>query len=152
MVMGRPTDYDPDRHIPWIKSMARIGMNNEQMASDMGISVATLYNWQNEHPEFLEAIKEGKSESDFKVVSSLFRRAMGFSYNEKEIVKTGDAVVKQKVTEKFIPPDVSAIKMWLCNRDPSRWADKNQTELSGPNGAPVQINLIRSDFKQKSDE
>lgn len=30
--------------------------------------------------------------------------------------------------------------------------DKVQNEISGPNGAPVQINLIRSDFKQKSDE
>ena len=150
--VGRPTGYDKDRHPDWVRILARLGMTNLQMAEEMGISEQSFYNWQKEHVEFFEALTEGKSESDAKVVSALFKRAMGFSYTEREVVRNGEKVVKQKATEKFIPPDIGAIKLWLCNRDPSRWADRNQTELSGPNGAPVQINLIRSDFKQKSDE
>lgn len=139
---GRPTDYDSKRHDRWVQSMCRLGMTNEEMAEHMGISVATFYNWQKKFPSFLEAIKEGKSESDSMVVAALFERAIGKTYVESEVVKDGSGeIVKTKHIKKNVPPDINAVRMWLFNRDPHRWVDKTQTELSGPNGAPIKAEV-----------
>ena len=44
-------------------------MTDEQIAKNMGISVATLYNWKHTHLEILESLKKGK---EVKVVFFIF--------------------------------------------------------------------------------
>lgn len=58
-----------------IEAWARDGLIEEQIAKNLGISVATLSNYKNEHLEFLEALKRGKEVVDVEVENSLLKRA-----------------------------------------------------------------------------
>jgi len=56
---GRPTDYLPeygDRAI----ELGRLGKSHAQIAADFDVSRQTLYNWQEAHPEFLDAITRAR--------------------------------------------------------------------------------------------
>lgn len=46
-------------------------------------------------------------------------------------------VIKVPYKERF-PPDVAAIKFYLTNRQADQWKEKNQTELTGADGGPIQ--------------
>ena len=51
---------------------------------------------------------------DEKIVRSLYKKAVGYTVNEKtlEYSPEGD-VVKKKVTTKHYPPDIAALKAYL---------------------------------------
>ena len=76
------TKYNPDTFPMLVEGYARDGMIDKDIAKKLGISVATFYNYENKHIEFLEAIKRGKYPVDFEVENSLLKRAKGYSYQE----------------------------------------------------------------------
>lgn len=43
-----------------IQGWARDGLTDEQIAENMGINKATLYDWKNRFPEFSDTLKESK--------------------------------------------------------------------------------------------
>ncbi len=57
--MGRPTDYDPAYCERVVELMAD-GASKTEVAAEMCRSYQTFLNWQQAHPEFLEAVKEGE--------------------------------------------------------------------------------------------
>lgn len=129
---GRPTKYNPDLHPALVESLAREGLTNTEIAEDLGIDRATLHNWQNAHKEFFDSIKRGKETPDDNVEKSLYRRALGYEYTETKITKNEDGVVvKTETTVKQVAPDVGAQCMWLKNRRPQDWRDKQEIEHSG---------------------
>ena len=133
MAAGRPrTDYYPDQHPALAAQAAREGLINKEIADRLGISASTFYHWRKEHPEFCEALNEGKEVVDAKVEKALLTRALGLEYLEKKVVKdeTG-AVVREEETGKLVLPDVTACRLWLLNRRPGQWRDKQEVEHSG---------------------
>lgn len=58
-------------------------------------------------------------------------------------------LVKEKTKE--VVPDVTAQIFWLKNRKPDQWRDKQQTEVTGANGEPLQVlfNIPRPPKKEK---
>lgn len=56
---GRPTDYKPEL-CKKVKDMMRQGMCIEEVCYELDIAKGTLYNWQKEHKEFLDAVEHGK--------------------------------------------------------------------------------------------
>jgi hypothetical protein len=66
--------------------------------------------------------------SDSKVVNGLYRRAIGFEYDEKTVeFNEHGGIERTKVTRKFIPADVKAAIHWLRIRQRENWT---QPELS----------------------
>ncbi len=59
MAGGRPTDYDPSYCEIAIDFMSQ-GYSQTALAGHLSISKQTLYNWMQEHPEFLDAISIAK--------------------------------------------------------------------------------------------
>lgn len=127
-----------------IENWARDGLTDEQIAHNMGVSVATLYNWKSKFLEILEALKKGKDVVDAQVESALYRKAIGFRETIKKPIKTKKTVYnmagkKMKESEEiiyvdeeiFIPPDTTAQIFWLKNRRPDQWRDKQNLEVSG---------------------
>lgn len=110
-----------------IEGWARDGLNNEQIAHNMGISEATLYNYKNSQIEILEALKRGKEVIDRFVENALLKRAMGYNYTE--ITKENGKIIKEVIKE--VVPDVTAQIIWLKNRKPAQWRDKQEIEHSG---------------------
>lgn len=77
-----------------LEGWARDGLTDEQIANNIGIAAGTLYAWKNAYPEISEALKRGKDVIDREVENALFRRAVGFEYEEyiyERITDTGEA-------------------------------------------------------------
>ncbi|WP_367569054.1 helix-turn-helix domain-containing protein [Lacrimispora sp.] len=69
-----------------LEAWARDGLTDEQIAHNMGISKATLYNYKRDHLDILEALKRGKEVVDILVENALLKRALGYSFNEDKYV------------------------------------------------------------------
>ena len=60
-----------------LEGWARDGLTDEQIAHNMGISTATLYDWKNKFQDISEALKKGKEVVDIQVKNALLKRALG---------------------------------------------------------------------------
>lgn len=124
-----------------LEAWARDGLTDEQIAKNMAISAASLYNYKRNHLEIVEALKKGKTVVDIQVENALLKRALGYSYEE---VKTerGEDGTKITRTIKEVVPDTTAQIFWLKNRKPAEWRDKQDIEHSGQIGGVVIVNDI----------
>jgi hypothetical protein len=122
---------DVKEKLTLVQGWARSGLNDEQIAANLGIALATYYDYKNKYVEFSEAIKKGKEVIDFEVENALYKRATGYKYIEttKELTEDGFEVTKEVVKE--VAPDPTAMIFWLKNRKPKDWRDKQDLELSG---------------------
>lgn len=139
--MARPSLYNEwTGRLIEIEGWARDGLNDEQIAKNIGISTTTLYDWKNKYPEFAKAIKKGKTVADREVENALFRRAIGYEYEEVTEI-TGDKGSEVRRAIKRMPPDVTAQIFWLKNRKPAEWRDKQIQEITGN----LQFEIVKPD-------
>ena len=87
-----------------VEGWARDGLTNEQIAHNLGISIALLYKYQKEHIEFLESLKKGKEVIDYQVENALLKNALD--------------------------GNVTAQIYWLNNRKPQQWKSKRENTES----------------------
>jgi hypothetical protein len=127
--MGRPTKYTPGI-VQKVAVLSEYGLTNEEIADATGISVRTLYFWQEKHSEFLHAIKDNKSPADDLVELSLFRRAVGYTEKVKRKALAFGKVVEWEETLVF-PPDPTCMKFWLMNRRPAEWREHVEPKPDG---------------------
>lgn len=125
---GKFHDWLTDDGLLLIEGWARAGLNDEQIASNMGISTATYYDWQKKFPSISEAIKKGKAPVDLQVENALLKRALGYYWEEitTEIYKDGTKHIK-KVT-RHVPSDPASMFFWLKNRKPQQWRERQVIE------------------------
>lgn len=55
MPAGRPTDYRPE-YCDRVIELGRRGDSRAEIAAELDVARYTLKNWENEHPEFLDAM------------------------------------------------------------------------------------------------
>jgi len=123
-VPAKNSKYDPDETPILIEQYARDGMTNEEIAASLGISVRTLYRWQDKYSQVSQALKNGKEVVDAQVERALLKRALGYEYEEKKtyIEETGGRQKKKiEKTIKHIKPNTTAQIFWLKNRKPEQW-------------------------------
>lgn len=140
--VGRPTDYNPNIHPKAAYTLAKMGLTNTKIAEGMGIATSTFHKWRDEYEAFSDAVKKGKDSADDLVEESLFKRAIGEYVKETKTKDDGHSVTIE-TTEKHVA-DTTAMIFWLKNRRPKEWRDKRETEISGPDGEALTINLIRA--------
>jgi len=115
---GRPTKYDPSIHLGIIRKLAERGLTEEEMAKVLVIATSTLSLWKVEHPEFSEAMMEGKQNPIRNVEDALYRLCKGYTYHEDG-------------NERTKHPDVRAIQFYLKNVAPDKWRDKQDVNITG---------------------
>lgn len=116
-----------------IKGWAKDGLTDEQIATNIGITTTTLYDWKKKYADFSDALKKGKETSDYEVENALFKSATGYEYEErKEVQEVVDGVMRKKVeiTRKQVPPNATSAIFWLKNRKPDKWRNKQAIEIS----------------------
>lgn len=141
---GAPSSYDPVLFPRYAYiATSKMGANDEQLCLMFAISNVILCAWQHKHPEFIKAIRQGRDEWDSNRVSrKLLKRCLGYTYEEvkyvnipvkgpeldeegnptgREITVGYEMIEKEKII-KEVPPDITAIKFWLVNRNSERWA------------------------------
>lgn len=110
------------------EKLAGQGLNDEQIASGLNISLDTYYSYQKRFPKFSEAIRRGKGPVDNKAENALYKRALGYYYDEKTTETTegpNGVWTKERVTRKHVPADIGALHTWLFNRMPDVWQSIN---------------------------
>lgn len=118
-----------------IEGWAREGLTDAQIAEKMGISVASLYNYQAKFVEILDALKRGKAPVDNEVENALLKRALGgFEVKEKRVEKWKDADGIERdhtvIMTREVPPDTTAQIFWLKNRRPDLWRDRHENDVN----------------------
>lgn len=129
--MGRPTKWR-DHFCHQVYAMCKVGIKDADIATILDISLETFYDWKNNKSDFSDAIKKGKSEFDSVLVEkSLLNRAMGYDKDEVTRIVRGGEEYEVKTVTKHYAPDTRAMQMWLTNRDPNRWKDKQEVNHTG---------------------
>lgn len=124
MAKGKYADWLTPEGLLKIEGWARDGLTDEQIAGNIGIRAATLYEWKKKFPEISESLKRGKEVVDRQVENALLKRALGYEYEEiKEKFECG-VMTERTVTKKEVVPDTTAQIFWLKNRKPEKWRDK----------------------------
>ena len=111
---GRPRFFTNGKKARAIQLWAE-GARDEDIASELGCTVVTLYRELAHDPSFLKAEKEIKAMWDQQVERDLQLLGRGRLIPEK-----GAA-----------PPNVTALIFWLKNRQPERWRDRHEIAHSG---------------------
>lgn len=106
MAKGKYQEWLTPEGLLKLEGWARDGLTDEQIAENIGITAATLYEWKKRFSDISEALKKGKEVVDFEVENALFKNA--------------------------INGDTTAQIFWLKNRRPDKWRDKQNIELSKP--------------------
>ncbi len=128
-----------------LEAWARDGLTDEQIASNMGITAKTLYEWKKRYSDICKSLKKGKEVVDIEVENALLKKAFGYNaqvnktFKIKEVYydENGRRCEKEKIVtavdEVHIPSDTTAIIFWLKNRKPEQWRDKQRTSDSDNN-------------------
>ena len=114
---GRPTLYRREFCSQIIEAMAT-GLSAEAAAAEIGVSARSLFYWQGQHPEFLQAIQEGRH----KCLLWWEQRALAMASGE--------------------PGNTQIVILGLKNRSRAAhgWHhDAQRLDHSGPDGAPLAI-------------
>jgi hypothetical protein len=145
---GRPERVYHKGYVrPAYVACAEYGSTMKQLAKLFGISEGLLYRWQREHQELRDAILKGREYFDTRrVEKALLKRALGFRFTEttreptvelvavnpggKPITRPSENLVVTKKVSKLVVPDVKAIDKWLSLRDPDRWKEVKEMEIT----------------------
>lgn len=142
---GRPTKYRPE-YAEQARSLCLLGATDEDLAAAFRVSVRSISGWKTQYPEFLQALKEGKSVADAQVADSLYRLAIGgHATTETREVTDPDGSITRTVTRSEIPPSPTACIFWLKNRQPKHWRDR--VEVDATVTAPVNLAELSAFFE-----
>lgn len=128
-VGGRPTKFQPE-FVAQARKLADLGATDREVAEFFEVDERTLHRWKHQHAEFCQSLKVGKSAADARVEQSLYRRAVGYSFDAEKVFQFRGIIVRAPTVE-HVPPDTTAAIFWLKNRDPENWRDKQEHEHSG---------------------
>jgi hypothetical protein len=133
---GRPSSFREEYSEQAFK-LCLLGATDKQLADFFEVSEQTLNAWKKARPEFLESLKRGKDQADATVAQSLYRRALGYSHDAVKIFNDQGKPLVVPHTEHY-PPDTTACIFWLKNRQKDKWSDKQDHEVTGKDGGPIQ--------------
>jgi len=125
MAQSKVQEWLAEEKLILLQGWARDGLTDEQIAHNMGISVATLYRWKKKHCEICEALKKGKDVVDREVENALHRSATGYYYEEQALTNKGEVVTLRK----YQHPNVTAAIFWLKNRKQAEWREKQEHKV-----------------------
>lgn len=125
--MGRPDKYKThvEPHLEEIKELSTY-MTEKQIAYALGVAYSSFRTYKKKYPALVASIKKGRQELITDLRSTLIKKAKGFTYEEKKVVKAHGMIVKEEIYTKASTPDVAAINLALKNYDPDNWANDPQ--------------------------
>lgn len=121
-----------DDNLALIAGWIRDGFTLNDVANKIGTNINTLMLWRKKYPEFDDAFKRGREMVDYLVENALLKSALGYQTKEVKVTTTmrrGKVVETIKETlEKEQSPNVTAIQMWLYNRQRDKWKNMNNAK------------------------
>lgn len=129
--MGRVGRYKShvEPHLASIKTWSRFE-NERDIAKRLGVAYITFQKYKREHPELVQALKEGKQDLVADLKDALRKKALGFHYKETKTIQRkdgGKTTVSIETYEKYSPPDTVAAHLLLKNYDENWHNDDCET-------------------------
>lgn len=118
MPAGRPSKYDPkfcDQAIEYMKD----GYSVTALAGHIGVARSTIFKWAEENEEFSDALKTAQALA-----------AKFWEDRLRHVAMTGEG-------------NATAAIFGVKNRSREEWRDKTETEITGQDGGPLQIQEIK---------
>lgn len=126
---GRKSTYKPE-FAELALNYCLLGATDEDLARHFGVNRKTISHWKHTIPAFGNILKLGREEADARVAKSLYTKACGYQQKvEKAFQYRGEPVIVS-VTEN-VAPDTGAAMAWLKNRQPDKWRDRRDIEITG---------------------
>ena len=132
--VGRPSTYDP-AYCEQVIELGKLGKSIEQIAAYLGVGTKTIYNWKDEHPEFLHALD----------ISKDFEQAWWEDQAHAYMVETKEG------------PKLNA-SLWsrsMAARFPKKYREQTKTEITGADGAPllagIQVTFVKPNDADNSE-
>jgi hypothetical protein len=124
---GRPNKYET--HVkPRLKEIEEMcqTMTEKQIAQYLGVAYSSWNEYKTKYSELTETIKKGRFALVKELKSTLIRKAKGFHYTEKKIIKEKGVIIREEIYEKASLPDVAALNLLLKNYDADNWSNDPQ--------------------------
>ena len=119
---GRPSKYKSEYAETAQKLCAMGGFTDMQLAEWFQVNIDTIYQWKLKHPEFAEALKVGKAETDDWVERATVAHIGGYYVIEDEMDRFGN--VRQ--LRKWISGNPHAGMKWLAARRPEQYRERKE--------------------------
>lgn len=126
---GQPTKYKAE-YARQAKKLCELGATDSDLADAFGVNIVTIWRWQGQQAGFCKAVKVGKDLADDRVERAFYHRAVGYDYEAEKVMQYEGEIVRASYRE-HIPADPGAALNWLKNRQPERWREKAQVEVTG---------------------
>ncbi len=84
----------------------------------------------------------GKEAPDNRVERSLYNRAVGYSHPDVHVSNFQGQVTLTPITKHY-PPDVAAAFIWLKNRRPDLWRDRQEVAHTGLESFAEEMKIAR---------
>lgn len=124
---GRPNKYFThiQPRLAEIQKLCTI-KTEKQIAEEMGVAYSSWKEYKKLYPDLLDAVKKGRYSLVNELRGTLIKRAKGFQYEEKKVIKENGVIVREETTVKTAMPDVAALNLCLKNYDKDNWANDPQ--------------------------
>lgn len=128
--IGRPTDFKPE-YAAQAEKLCHLGATEADLAYFFKVTTVTLWRWRSKYPDFCNALKVGKDAADHRVISSLYHRANGYTYDAVKIFPPTGKRKKPLIVpyKEHVPPDTTAAIFWLKNRRRQEWSDHHSVKI-----------------------
>ena len=121
-----------DDNLLLLEAWARDGYTLTDIARRIGINLDTLVLWKKKYEPIKEALSIGKELVDYKVENALLKSALGYRTKDVKVTTTmryGKVVETIKeTTDREVAPNVTAIQMWLYNRQKEKWKNMSSSK------------------------
>ena len=121
-----------------LSAWGKKGLNEVEIAKEMGISRSTLNEWKKKYPDISDTLRRTRAYAHACVENSLFRRATGYTVPVRKQFKvrkpvfdsSGDKIIgweeelQEGTEDMHVPADTKAIIFYLKNRLPEDWKEK----------------------------
>lgn len=132
--MGRSSKYETHvkSRFDEIRKWVQEGATDKEVMKALGVTVSTFYDYMHKYPEFAKLMREGRSERITELVNTLYKKAIGFQYEEVEEIVDEDGNVRTRTIRKTSLPSETAalilLKHWDKNEDGSpKWSNDPAT-------------------------
>lgn len=149
---GRKSTFK-EEYITLALNYSLLGATDIEMADFFGVTEKTFNSWKKQYPEFLQSLKKGKFQADSVIASKLFQRAKGYSHPDIHVSNYKGVITKTDLTKHY-PPDTTAAIFWLKNRQPDKWRDRidNNISLQLEKLSEPELDLVIERMLSKSNE
>lgn len=124
--VGRPSLYDP-KYCEEVVALGKIGKSVEAIGAILGVGTKTLYNWRDQHEDFLHALDMAK-EFELQWWEDIAQTHM---IENKESDKINATIWSRSMAARF----------------PKKYREQVKQEITGADGAPflsgIQVSFVK---------